>query len=76
MTAIRETYRGNKIVVRKGRQWGTVEMLINGQSLGSYMGSAEQWTAHARGTIDHFHASPESYTNGNGDITGNMVAES
>ena len=28
---IRETYKGRKLTARKGRQWGTVEVTVNGE---------------------------------------------
>ena len=50
---ITETYKGRKIKVSKGREWGTLRVLVNSVDTGSRTGTDERAPlADVRATID------------------------
>ena len=61
-----ETYRGYKIRLKRGREWGTFEVSIGGESLSSPYGrtnaDALSQIRGARGYIDMSHERPEDFT--------------
>jgi hypothetical protein len=50
---ITETYKGRKIKVAKGREYGYSRVTLNGVSLGDYLGTQEKALASVEGTVDH-----------------------
>ena len=60
-----ETYRGHKITVRKGREWGTLHVLINGHTLGHPYGrtnaDALRELRYLRSYVDDAIARPDAY---------------
>lgn len=72
----RETYRGVRLAVRQDRPAGRVVGSINGCVVLAWLGSDVERAAQSlRGTVDHFNESPESYTNGYGDVSYGMTRE-
>ena len=71
----RETYRRNKLMVKKGKS-GYLVGYINGEQLSTPIGhtveQAEREMQSLRGTVDNFNDRPEAYTNGYGFISYNM----
>lgn len=61
-----ETYRGYKIRVQRGDQWGTLRVSIAGSPIGDPYGrtntDALRQADVARGYIDASHERPEAYT--------------
>jgi hypothetical protein len=56
---IRETYKGRKIVVKKGRNWGTLSATVNGEYGSERIGSTEEAVASdVRATIDFIDRDP------------------
>jgi hypothetical protein len=59
---LRETYKGRKLMVKKGREWGTMVGFVNGQSAVSSYGSGPKGERKAldsmRATIDFIDRDP------------------
>ncbi|WP_214103216.1 hypothetical protein [Acrocarpospora catenulata] len=49
---LRETYKGRKVVIKKGRDWGTVAVHINGVHCWARVCTAEAALAQAKRDID------------------------
>ena len=50
---ITETYKGRKIKVVKGRDWGHSRVLLNGVDRGSFAETQQAALASIKGAIDH-----------------------
>lgn len=50
---IRETYKGCKIVIKKGAQYGYANVRLNGVDKGDWMQSEEAALRSVHGSIDH-----------------------
>lgn len=71
-----ETHMGERISVRKGKQWGTIETSINGHTVGvmhgTKNGDAVKHLDSTKGTVAHAKANPANYTNGAGESSYGM----
>lgn len=60
-----ETYRGHKLTVRKGREWGYLHVLINGHTLGFPHGTTNEQAARElvtlRNIVTDAIARPDAY---------------
>lgn len=60
-----EVYRGHKLTVKKGREWGFLHVLINGHTLaypyGTTNGQALRELRSLRGTVDDSIERPDAY---------------
>lgn len=55
---IRETYKGRKIQIGKGKEWGYVNVKLNGTSLGDHPGTEAAALAWVTGWIDTIDSKP------------------
>jgi len=75
---VSQDYRGNRITVAKGKQWGYLVLSINGHPIANPIGwmnkpdDVDRQLTSARGTIDNFNERPHAYTNGNGEVSYQM----
>jgi hypothetical protein len=66
-----ETYRGHKLRVAKGTEWGRLHVWVNGwdggQPYGRTNGDAARELRSLRSTVDDAYERPDNYRNGLGE---------